>query len=59
MSETIPTKPFDIRRAWNQTEKALRRMSREERGQTLVNAGILTAKGAVTKPYAGLFVSLK
>jgi hypothetical protein len=34
-------------------------MTREERVQTLVKSGILTAKGNVTKPYAKTFGSTK
>jgi hypothetical protein len=59
MSEVLTTKSLDVRRAWEQTEKALRKMNRQERVQTLVKSGILTARGALTRPYAKTFASSK
>lgn len=55
MSKPAPKGTFDVRRAWRQTEKALKAMSDVQRKQTLVEAGILTKGGRVAEPYSGVF----
>lgn len=57
-----PIKPpvkSDIRAAWDRFEKRLDKMTREEKLQTFVNAGILTKKGKLTKPYREMEDSTK
>lgn len=49
----------DITAAWERAKKRLDRMTKEETLQTFVNAGILTKKGNLTKPYRGVFVKTK
>jgi hypothetical protein len=48
---------FDVRAAWKRVERKLDSMTKEERLATLVDAGILTPKGNVRKPYQRLFAS--
>lgn len=54
MSVTIK-RPFDVRKAWEKTERALNKMNASERRQTLIDSGILTKGGNVAKPYAKVF----
>lgn len=49
----------DIRAAWDRFEKRLDKMTREEKLQTFVDAGILTKKGKPTKPYREMEDSTK
>lgn len=53
------TPKSDVEAAWERFEKRLDRMTREEKLQTFVDAGILTKKGNLTKPYRGTFVKVK
>lgn len=55
----LPPEKSDIRAAWERFEKRLDKMTREEKLQTFVDAGILTKKGNPTKPYRGVFVKMK
>jgi len=54
-----PPKTSAIEEAWKRFEKRLDKMTREEKLQTFVNAGILTKKGNPTKPYRGVFAKVK
>lgn len=56
---TIPPMKSDIRAAWDRFEKRLDKMTREEKLQTFVDAGILTKKGKLTKPYREMEDSTK
>ena len=46
---------MNIKKAWGKAEKALKKMSPEEKRDTLVKSGILTRKGHVAKRYRGIF----
>jgi hypothetical protein len=54
-SET--TDPYQA--AWKRAKARLDKMTKEESLQIFVNAGILTEKGNVRKPYRGVFVPIK
>jgi hypothetical protein len=43
---------------WNKAKQRLEKMTPEEFGDILVDAGILTKKGNVTKPYRGVLVKV-
>lgn len=47
---------LDVEAAWVRAKKRWDRMDSEERLQTFVDAGILTKKSNLTKPYRGAFV---
>ncbi len=49
----------DITVAWERAKKRLAKMNKDEIQQTFVDAGILTKKGNLTKPYRGVFVKAK
>ncbi|MFN4806376.1 MAG: hypothetical protein ACK46A_01170 [Akkermansiaceae bacterium] len=55
----VSTPKTDVEAAWERFENRLKHMTREEKLQTFVNAGILTPKGNTRKPYRGLFVNAK
>lgn len=59
--KSAPSEPrtSDITAAWERTKKRLAKMNKDEIQQTFVDAGILTKKGNLTKPYRGAFVKLK
>lgn len=42
--------------AWKRAKARLDAMSKEEKRQIFVNAGILTKKGEITEPFENLFV---
>jgi hypothetical protein len=44
----------DLLAIWKQVRQRLDKMSAQERTQTLVEAGILTSKGNLRKPYKDL-----
>jgi hypothetical protein len=50
---------LDVEAAWERAKKRWDKMDRDERLQTFVDAGILTKKGNLTKPYRGTFVKVK
>lgn len=50
---------FDIAQAWRETSKQLRQMTDAERLSIFVDAGILTPKGNVRKPFREVIVPLK
>lgn len=54
-----PPVKSEIRAAWERFEKRLDKMTREEKLQTFVDAGILTKNGNPTKPYRWIFVKAK
>lgn len=58
-SVTSEPKTSDITIAWERAKKRLDQMNEEEIKQTFVDAGILTKKGNLTKPYRGVFVRVK
>lgn len=45
--------------AWKRAKARLDKMTKEESLQTFVDAGILTEKGNVRKPYKGVFLPAK
>lgn len=45
--------------AWKNVKSRMAKMTKDEKLQTFVSAGILTKKGNVTKPYKGVFVKAK
>lgn len=49
-----PKKPQSIRIQWRSVKERLKSMHTAERVQTLVDAGIITPKGRLTKPYRNL-----
>ncbi len=49
----------DLEQGWAKVEKRLDQMTPEEKLQTLVDAGILTEKRNVRKPYRGVFRKVK
>ncbi|MBK1881460.1 hypothetical protein JIN85_03475 [Luteolibacter pohnpeiensis] len=53
----LGTSPVEA--AWERFKKRLDTMTKEEKLQTFVDAGILTKKGNPTKPYKGVFVKAK
>ena len=50
---------LDVEAAWERAKKRWDKMDQDERLQTFVDAGILTKKGNLTKPYRGTFVKVK
>lgn len=46
---------WDVKTAWKEAKAEFRRMTPKEKTQTFVDAGILTSKGKVAKPYAVVF----
>lgn len=58
-STTSEPKTSDITVAWERAKKRLEKMNKDEIQQTFVDAGILTKKGNLTKPYRGVFVKVK
>lgn len=49
----------DLLSAWKQAKTRIDAMTTEERTQTLVQAGILTSKGNLRKPYKDLNVAVR
>lgn len=49
----------DIEQGWVKVGKRLDKMTPEEKLQTFVDAGILTKKRNVRKPYRGVFRKVK
>lgn len=47
---------WDVRSAWAESKVSLGKMTREERVETLVSAGILELSGEVAEPYRGVIV---
>lgn len=54
-----PAKTSSAEEAWKRIKKRINHMTREEKLQTFVDAGILTKKGNAKKPYRGVFVKAK
>lgn len=54
-----PPKTSSAEEAWKRIKKRLANMTREEKLQTFVDAGIFTKKGNPRKPYRGVFVKAK
>ena len=56
MPETTKTyTPGDLMAIWQDIQKSRVNFTKEQKLQTFVDAGILTAKGNPTKPYRGVF----
>jgi hypothetical protein len=47
---------LDVGAAWERAKKRWDKMDQVEKLQTFVDAGILTKKGNLTKPYKGAFL---
>jgi hypothetical protein len=58
MKAIMSDKP-DIRDAWKQASGKFRRLNAQGRLKIFVNAGVLTAKGNVRKPYRKVIVPVK
>ena len=58
MNRMTPTTAggLDVGAAWERAKKRWDKMDQGEKLQTFVDAGILTKKGNLTKPYKGAFV---
>lgn len=58
MNDTRQPSTSDLRAIWKRAEARLKAMTPEERVGTLVDAGILTRGGRLTKPYKNLGLAL-
>jgi len=52
-------RPMDVVATWKRISEDLKAMTRAQRAETLVTAGILTKKGNVRKPYRNVIVPIK
>jgi len=52
-------RPFDIKTAWKKARIGFAHMDDAQKKQTLVNSGVLTVSGNVTKPYMQVFKDQK
>lgn len=59
ISATSEPRTSDITVAWERAKKRLAKMNKDEIKQTFVDAGIITKKGNLTKPYRGVFIKVK
>jgi hypothetical protein len=59
MSRSTHKTNVDVVTTWNKISKELRKMTAAQKTQTLVESGILTKKGNVSKRYERVIVSAK
>lgn len=59
MSLSASHAPVDVAAVWKKISEDLKVMTPAQKAQTLVNAGILTSKGNVRKPYRNAIIPIK